>query len=84
MGENRRSGKLASTLTHDGLLLNEHLFQRNDRIEIQIMGSWIAGSFQQDRHGYYLLTPNHAGIRLRPGLTARSNHTISRLEKGPN
>lgn len=77
MSESRRAGKLTSTPTHNGLVLNEHLLQRNDPIEIQVMGSWIAGSLQPDRHGYYLLTPNHVGIRLRSGLTARYSHAIS-------
>lgn len=55
-----------------GLLeLDGFLLQQGDQIEIRILGSWISGPVAHDQFGWYFLTPEQVGIRLRTGLNAR-------------
>jgi hypothetical protein len=76
MIEERKSKLLTGILIdhkiQTSLALNEHHLQCGDQIEVRVMGYWIPGSLQQDTSGWYLLTQDHVGIRLRSGLTARS------------
>jgi hypothetical protein len=65
------SGIITCTDEQQYLEINGHPLQRNEQIEIAVMGYWIAGSVQQDKGGWYLLTDDEIGIRLRTGLRAR-------------
>jgi Domain of unknown function (DUF5348) len=58
------------------LELNNILLRCGTSIEIRVIGYWIPGSVQHDNGGWYLLTVDHVGLRLHPGLTARPS-TIS-------
>ena len=42
-----------------------------DVIEICILGHWLPGRLALDSTGWYLITPDHVGIRLLPGNLAR-------------
>jgi hypothetical protein len=53
------------------LEINGDPLQQDEQVEIAVMGYWIAGSVQQDTGGWYLLTDDEVGIRLRTGLRAR-------------
>jgi hypothetical protein len=53
------------------LELKGYPLQRGEKIEIRLMGYWIPGFIQVDKGGWYLLTYDYVGIRLRAGLTAR-------------
>jgi hypothetical protein len=53
------------------LELNGYPLQRGEKIELRLMGYWIAGTIQSDAGGWYLLTYDYVGIRLNAGLTAR-------------
>ena len=71
-------GKLVYNRERQRLELNGQLFQCGDWLELQVFGDWIAGQIAVDTRGWYLLTLDHVGIRLRAGLTARfREHTIS-------
>lgn len=54
------------TLEFQGKLLTEE-----DTIEICIFGHWLPGRLAHDSNGWYLLTPDNVGIRLRSGILAR-------------
>jgi hypothetical protein len=43
-------------------------------IAICVFGHWIPGSLALDSSGWYLITPDQIGIRLREGLAARRPH----------
>jgi CheY-like chemotaxis protein len=53
------------------LELHGSLLQVGDVIEVAIMGHWIPGQVHRDASGWYLLTLDHVGIRLQPGVHAR-------------
>lgn len=40
-------------------------------IEIYVLGHWIPGNLARDSSGWYLITLDMVGIRLREGLLAR-------------
>lgn len=65
------SGPLVYNGEQKRLELKGYPLQQGERIEIRLMGSWIPGSIQLDKGGWYLLTYDYVGIRLRAGLTAR-------------
>jgi hypothetical protein len=44
-------------------------------IELRIMNYWIPGRVERDRSGWYLVSFDQVGIRLRAGLIARFSET---------
>jgi uncharacterized protein DUF5348 len=65
------SGVITCHDEHQWLEISGYPLQPNQRIEIAVMGYWITGSIQRDAGGWYLLTDDEVGIRLRTGLRAR-------------
>jgi hypothetical protein len=70
------------------IVLDEHFLQPGAMIELRVMNYWIPGRIERDRIGWYLVSFDQVGIRLRAGLVARfpepphtwtyfSNHTQS-------
>jgi hypothetical protein len=53
------------------LELNGSVVHSGDWLELCVLGYWIPGQVAVDDSGWYFLTLNHVGIRLRPGLRAR-------------
>jgi CheY-like chemotaxis protein len=53
------------------LELNGLALRQRERVEVRIMGHWIAGQLSKDAKGWYLTTSDKVEIRLRSGLTAR-------------
>ncbi len=53
------------------LELNGDRLKPGDGLELCVFGHWIAGRVDVDAGGWYLLTRDHVGIRLRAGLRAR-------------
>ena len=45
--------------------------RQRERVEVRIMGHWIAGQLGKDAKGWHLTTSDKVEIRLRSGLTAR-------------
>ena len=43
----------------------------DDWLELSVFGHWIVGQVKVDPGGWYLLTPDQVGIRLRSGLRVR-------------
>jgi hypothetical protein len=70
-GRNDFSGIITYNDEQQMLEINGDPLQQNEQVEITVMGYWIAGSVQQDTGGWYLLTDDEVGIRLRTGLRAR-------------
>jgi hypothetical protein len=64
-------GILVSHREQKGLELNGHLLQGGEWLELHVFGFWVPGLVAKDSTGWYLLTPDGVGIRLRAGLTAR-------------
>jgi len=57
---------------NEGLLeLDGFLLQSGDRAEVRLVGSWIPGMIAHDQSGWYFLTRDEVGVRLRTGLLAR-------------
>jgi hypothetical protein len=55
-----------------GLLeLDGFLLKQGDKIELRILNAWVPGTVAHDESGWYFLTPDHVGIRLKTGLKAR-------------
>ena len=65
-------GQLIIHSKDGNLELDGFLLQVGDQIEMRLIDSWVRGQIAHDQGGWYFLTPNHVGIRLRTGLTARS------------
>ncbi|GHO90230.1 hypothetical protein KSF_002780 [Reticulibacter mediterranei] len=65
------SGVIICTDEYQWLEISGSPLQMNEQIEIAVMGYWITGSIQRDAGGWYLLTDDEVGIRLRTGLRAR-------------
>src|SRR6266567_1038501 len=65
------AGRLS--IKHDlgALELHETLLYPGDVIEFAILGKWISGHLARDASGWYLITADAVGIRLREGLIAR-------------
>jgi hypothetical protein len=56
----------------DGILeLHGFSLRAGDHVEVFLIDAWVPGCVAHDQRGWYLLTSNHMGIRLRTGLTAR-------------
>jgi hypothetical protein len=56
----------------EGLLeLSGFLLHTGDQVEVRLMGAFVPGIIAHDRRGWYLLTSNRVGVRLRAGLLAR-------------
>ncbi len=53
------------------LELNGLALRHQERVEVRIMGHWIAGQLGKDANGWHLTTSDKVEIRLRSGLTAR-------------
>jgi hypothetical protein len=66
------------------LELNGYPLQHDERIEIEVLHNWLAGSVQQDRGGWYLTTDDAVDIRLRAGLTARRPHHVPIYSHSPD
>ena len=64
-------GIVVSHREQKGLELNGHLLQDGEWLELRVFGFWVPGLVAKDSTGWYLLTPDGVGIRLRAGLTAR-------------
>lgn len=64
-------GTLIYNSVDNCLELNGYELRSDDNIEVTILGSWIPGRIAVDPHGWYLITQDHVGIRLRSGLSAR-------------
>lgn len=64
-----------------GLLeLDDFLLQHGDQVEILILGSWVSGIIAHDQNGWFFLTREKVGIRLRTGLAA---HLLSLASDTP-
>ena len=63
------------TLTIDSIAsqleLNGSVVHTGDWLELCVFGYWIPGQVAVDGSGWYFLTLNHVGVRLRAGLRAR-------------
>lgn len=64
-------GRLIYHQQYSLLELDDFLLQHGDRVEIRILGSWVPGIIAHDQHGWFFLTPEQVGIRLKTGLAAR-------------
>ncbi len=53
------------------LKLNGSAVHTGDWLELCVFGYWIPGQAAIDDSGWYFLTLDHVGVRLRPGLRAR-------------
>lgn len=64
------------SLELDGLLL-----QHGDKIALRILNAWVPGTVAHDQVGWYFVTSEHVGIRLKTGLKgrllSRASETIS-------
>jgi hypothetical protein len=65
------SGRLIYNQEQSRLELDGITLLQGVTVELNIFGFWISGQVEADASGWYLNMPNHAGIRLRPGLKAR-------------
>ncbi|HEY4033590.1 MAG TPA: response regulator [Ktedonobacteraceae bacterium] len=65
------SGRLVYHQQQNHFELNGIVLCTGNWIEIHVMGHWIAGQLNQDFTGWYFITSDQVGIRLRTGLTAR-------------
>jgi uncharacterized protein DUF5348 len=55
----------------DGILeLDGFPLQIGDRVEILLLGSWVAGTIAHDEQGWYVVTREWLGIRLQTGVIA--------------
>ena len=57
--------------TKGSLQLQGKLLEDGDSIEISVFGHWLPGRLAYDSAGWYLVTPDNVGVRLRPGILAR-------------
>jgi uncharacterized protein DUF5348 len=65
------TGKLTYDQQTKRLVLNGNVLAPGDSLDLHVFGYWIPGHIAQDRTGWFLLTLDDIGIRLRPGLLAR-------------
>jgi hypothetical protein len=77
------SGPLVYNDEQKRLELKGYPLRCGEKIEIRLMGYWIPGSIQLDKGGWYLLTYDYVGIRLRAGLTARRFHRLLTFPSPP-
>lgn len=55
----------------DQLEVGDALLNPDDWLDLSVFGYWIAGQVKVDPGGWYLLTRDQVGIRLRAGLRVR-------------
>ena len=63
------------------LELDSKVLQYDDWVELQVFGYWIPGRVEHDTGGWYLMTLDNVGIRLRAGLTARFCQPITSVSE---
>ena len=73
------SGNLIYHQEQNQLELNGIILRIGERVEIRVMGYWIPGQLRKDSEGWYLITSDQMGIRLRSGLVARFPEMSSSL-----
>ena len=73
------SGKLLYHQEQDAFELNGIALSPAMRIEIHLMGSWMAGQLTKDATGWHVITSDHLDIGLRSGFVARFAHGPSSL-----
>ncbi len=73
------SGNLLYHQEQNYLELNGIILRTGERVEIRVMGYWIPGRIHKDSEGWYLITSDQMGIRLRSGLVARFPEKSSSL-----
>ncbi|GCE46041.1 hypothetical protein EI42_01246 [Thermosporothrix hazakensis] len=66
-----RLERLTSRQQSEQLLLQGQPLYDGMFIEIRIFGHWLPGHVALDSTGWYLLTLDNVGIRLRAGIPAR-------------
>ncbi len=73
------SGNLIYHQEQNQLELNGIILRSGEGVEIRVMGDWISGQLHKDSGGWYLITSDQMGIRLRSGLLARFPDASSSL-----
>jgi CheY-like chemotaxis protein len=73
------SGKLLYHQEQDAFELNGIVLRPAMRIEIHLMGFWMAGQLTKDATGWHVITSDHLDIGLRSGFVARFAHGPSSL-----
>lgn len=64
-------GKLIYQPLSHHLELQGRTLCSGDMLEVSIMGDWVVGVLAHDVSGWYILTVEQIGIRLREGIPAR-------------
>jgi hypothetical protein len=64
--------RLVYNRERDELELNGKPVSKGWPLELYVMGYWLSGIVHRDNSGWYLLTRDQVGIRLAPGLRART------------
>jgi Domain of unknown function (DUF5348) len=64
-------GKLIYQPSTRRLVLQGRTLCSGDMLEVSIMGDWVSGTLAHDLSGWYILTVEQIGIRLREGIPAR-------------
>ncbi len=59
------------------LELNGLPLRGGEHIELYVLGHWLPGQVQPDAGGWFLMTPDNVGIRLRAGLRVRMDEHIA-------
>jgi hypothetical protein len=65
--------RLVYNRERDELELNGKPVCKGWPLELYVMGYWLSGIVHRDNSGWYLLTRDQVGIRLAPGLRARTS-----------
>ncbi len=65
-------GQLVVNEKEGSLELEGFLLRPGDQLEIRFFSFWIPGTIAHNERGWYFLTTNQVGVRLRTGLAARS------------
>src|SRR5437763_16076656 len=73
------SGKLLYHQEQHSFELNGIVLCPGMRIEIHLMGSWIAGQLTKNATGWHVITSDHMEIGLQSGFVARFAHVPSSL-----
>jgi hypothetical protein len=56
---------------YDYLELDGTPVRKEDLLELYVMEYWLCGTVEKDASGWYLVTRDQVGIRLKAGLRAR-------------
>lgn len=80
----QETGKLTRARATGPLELNGIALFPGNRLDLYVFGHWIPGHIAQDNGGWFLLTLDHVGIRLRPGLLARSPRHVQTYPSPPS